>query len=86
MARLLARCHAHIKVRNLAVEDLRRMPKNSLVKYQCRTDDVVWYEPLEQVLAGAPLEPEEPSEAHWCPYCDDPVWPIGFLVLTEEDT
>jgi len=70
-------------MRYLAVEDLRAAPKGSLVKYECQMDGAVWYEPLEQVLAGAPLEPSNPSESHWCPYCDDPVLPTSYLVVRE---
>ena len=72
---------AYGQMRTLTIEDLQAVPKGALVKYQCRMDDVVWYEPLEQVLAGSPLEPEDPSESHWCPYCDDPVSPTGYLIF-----
>ena len=70
-------------MKTLTVEDLEAVPKAALIKYQCQMDDAIWYEPLEQVLKGAPLHPENPSEPHWCPYCDDPVWPVGYLVVTK---
>lgn len=69
-------------MKTLRAEDLKAMPKDTLIKYQCSEDEVVWYEPLEQVLRGAPLNPEDPSASHWCPYCDGPTWPSGYLVGT----
>ncbi len=65
--------------KNLTAEDLKTVPKGAIIKYQCQMDNAVWYEPVEQVLTGVPLFPKDPSEAQYCPYCDEPAWPVGFF-------
>ena len=67
----------------LTTKALKEMPENALIEYRCNEDGTVWYEPLKQVLEGAPLHPQDPSASHWCPYCDGHVWPVGYLVATE---
>ncbi len=67
----------------LTVQDLKAAPKNALVVYRCDEDGTIWYEPLKQVLRGAPLHPNDPSGSHWCPYCDGHVWPSGYLMTAE---
>ena len=62
----------YVRMKDFTVEDLKTAPQGALIKYQCKMDDVVWYAPLEQVLKGAPLHPEDPSGSHWCPHCEDP--------------
>jgi|SRR5215208_1024675 len=70
--------------RILTVEDLKAVPEGALIQYRCDEDDTIWYEPLEQVLRGAPLHFKNPSGSHWCPYCDGHVWPMGYLVVARE--
>jgi hypothetical protein len=67
----------------LTTEYLRTVPKGAFIEYRCQMDNAVWYEPVEQVLTGVPLFPRKPSEARYCPYCDDPAWPVSYLATTE---
>jgi len=68
-------------VRPFKVEDLEAMPEGAIVRYRCGMDGAVWYEPVRQVLEGVQLSSVGPGEAHYCPFCDDPAWPSGYLVV-----
>ena len=76
--RLTERRHYYLS-KTVTVNDLKAVPEGALIEYRCDEDDIVWYEPVAQVLEGAPLRPKDPCGPHWCPYCDGPVWPSGYL-------
>lgn len=70
---------------HLTEEQLTAAPRGSLVEYRCIEDGVIWYEPIEQVLMGGPIDRDGVSESHYCPYCDSHAWPQAIKIVEESD-